>query len=159
MTTQAVAQAPAGRGVLSIGNPLNSVRKGLVAGFGLLVLILVAVVAGSAWLVRDYQSNTALMEEKADTALLIQGAESHVGTAGSGAPAVCDRRRPGVASGILSSAEAASQNLDTVRAREVAANDTEDVARLQAIDTTWCQPTHQPRAGHRSAAAGDTPGA
>ena len=57
-------------------------RKGLIAGFGLLVLILVAVVAGSAWLVREYQSDTALMEQKADTALLIQGAESYVGTAG-----------------------------------------------------------------------------
>jgi diguanylate cyclase (GGDEF)-like protein len=37
---------------------------------------------------------------------------------------------------ILTSAEAASLNLDTVRTREESANDTEDLARLQAIDVT-----------------------
>jgi len=136
MTTQAAAQAPAGRGVLSIGNPLNSVRKGLVAGFGLLVLILVIVVAGSAWLVREYQSDTALMEEKANTALLIQGAESHVGTAGLMLQRFAIDGDQQWLSEILTSADVAGKNLTTVREREAAANDTEDIARLQTIDTT-----------------------
>lgn len=135
MTTQAVAQAPAGRGVLSVGNPLNSVRRGLIAAFGLLVLILVTVVAGSAWLVREYQSDTALMEEKADTALLIQGAESHVGTVGLMLQRFAIDGDQTWLSEILGSADAASKNLETVRARETAANDTEDIERLQAIDT------------------------
>jgi diguanylate cyclase (GGDEF)-like protein len=159
MTTQAVAQAPAGGGILPIGNPLNSVRKGLVAGFGLLVLILVAVVAGSAWLVREYQSDTALMEEKADTALLIQGAESHVGTAGLMLQRFAIDGDQLWLSEILSSAEAASQNLETVRARETTANDTEDVARLQAIDTngSGLRSSLEQVIGLR--AAGDTTGA
>ena len=159
MTTQAVVQAPARRGVLFIGNPINSVRKGLVAGFGLLVLILVAVVAGSAWLVREYQSDTALMEEKADTALLIQGAESHVGTAGLMLQRFAIDGDQEWLAEILTSAEAATRNLDTVRAREAAANDTEDLARLQAIDTNGdsLRSSLEQVIGLR--AAGDTTGA
>jgi diguanylate cyclase (GGDEF)-like protein len=159
MTTQTVAQASAGQSVLAVGNPLNSVRKGLVAGFGLLVLILILVIAGSAWLVREYQRDTALMEEKADTALLIQGAESHVGTAGLMLQRFAIDGDQTWLSEILTSAEAASQNLGTVRAREAAENDAEDLARLQEIDTrgSSLRASLEQVIGLR--AAGDTTGA
>ena len=89
MTTTQGRQGPARMRAWSAHwNPLRSVRSAIIAGFGLLVLISIAVVAGSAWLVREYQTDTALMEEKADTALLLQGAESYVGTAGSDASAL-----------------------------------------------------------------------
>jgi diguanylate cyclase (GGDEF)-like protein len=134
MAVQTAAGVQPRASLLSAGNPLNSVRKALIAAFGLLVLFLVAVVAGSAWLVREYQSNTALMEEKADTALLIQGAESHVGTAGLMLQRFAIDGDQQWLSEILSSAEAAGNNLTTVRERKIAANDAEDIARLEAID-------------------------
>src|SRR2546425_10371402 len=74
-----VKSRPARKG---FGNPINSVRRCLVAGFGLLVVTLIAVVAGSTYMVKQYQADSAEMAEKADTALLLQGTESHVGTAG-----------------------------------------------------------------------------
>src|SRR5207247_1031966 len=46
------------------GNPINSVRNGLVAGFGLLVLILIAVVAGSTYMVKQYQADSAQMAKR-----------------------------------------------------------------------------------------------
>ena len=55
-----------------LGNPINSVRRCLVAGFGLLVLILIAVVAGSTYMVKQYQaeeiSNRALLTNARKTA-------------------------------------------------------------------------------------------
>jgi diguanylate cyclase (GGDEF)-like protein len=136
MTTHTVVGAQVGGGLLSATNPFNSVRRSLIAAFGILVLILVTVVAGSAWLVREYQRDTAVMEEKADTALLIQGAESHVGTAGLMLQRFAIDGDQAWLSEILTSADAAGRNLITVGERETAANDTEDLARLQAIDTT-----------------------
>jgi len=123
-----------GPGWLRAANPLRSVRRGLVAGFALLVVVLIAVVAGSAWMVREYQANTALMEEKADTALLLQGAESHVGTTGLALQRFAVDGDPAWLPSITSNADSASQKLDTVRARAESAGDTEDLARLQAID-------------------------
>jgi len=130
-TTSKGARGP---GWLRAANPLRSVRSGLVAGFALLVVVLIAVVAGSAWMVREYQSDTALMEEKADTALLLQGAESHVGTAGLMLQRYAFDGDPAWIPAITSSADSASQKLDTVRARAASAGDTEDLARLQTID-------------------------
>jgi diguanylate cyclase (GGDEF)-like protein len=134
MTTSQGLRAQQGAAWLANWNPLRSVRSAVIAGFGLLVLILIAVVAGSAWLVRDYQANTALMEEKADTALLLQGAESYVGTAGLMLQRYAVDGDPGWLPEILAGAEGATRNLDVVRAREQNANDTEDLARLDAID-------------------------
>jgi len=58
MTTLQGLRAQGGAGWLANWNPLRSVRSAIIAGFGLLVFILIAVVAGSAWLVREYQANT-----------------------------------------------------------------------------------------------------
>jgi diguanylate cyclase (GGDEF)-like protein len=124
------------KGWLIAINPLNSVRKGLIAGSGLLVLILIAVVAGSAWMIREYQADTATMQRKADTALLLQGAESHVGTAGLMLQRFAVDGDPVWLPEIVGAADAAGANLDIVRARETADNDREDIARMQAIDVT-----------------------
>lgn len=113
---------------------LKSVRGGLIAGFGLLALVLVTVVAGSAWLVREYQTDTARMAGKADTALLLQGAESHVGTAGLMLQRYAVDGDPAWVPEIVSSADGARQNLTDVAEREAADNDTADLARLQEID-------------------------
>ena len=39
-----------------------TVRGRIILGFGLLVLILAVVVAGSAWLVREYRANVHRLE-------------------------------------------------------------------------------------------------
>ena len=134
MTTSQGLPAQRGAGWLANWNPLRSVRSAVIAGFGLLVLILIAVVAGSTWLVREYQANTVLMEEKADTALLLQGAESYVGTAGIMLQRYAVDGDPAWLPEIVAGAEGATRNLDIVRAREASANDTEDLARLDEID-------------------------
>ena len=51
---------------------LSSVRGRIIAGFGFLVLILVGIVAGTIWLVVEHRSDTAAMEDHADTAFLLQ---------------------------------------------------------------------------------------
>ncbi len=55
--------------------PLCSVRGRIIAGFGLLVLILVGVVAGSAWLVREHRSELAETDHDTGTVLLLQDAK------------------------------------------------------------------------------------
>ncbi len=56
---------------------LSSVRGQIIAGFGLLVLILVAVLAGSAWLTREHQSDLALLEHRAASVSLLQDEETN----------------------------------------------------------------------------------
>jgi diguanylate cyclase (GGDEF)-like protein len=136
MTTTETVMTRQGAGWSAQWNPLGSVRSAIVASFAVLVLILIAVVAGAAWLVREYQTDTALMEEKADTALLLQGAESHVGTAGLMLQRYAFDGDPAWVPEIVSSADSASLNLDMVREREAGEGETDDLARLQAIDTT-----------------------
>ncbi len=63
---------------------LSSVRGRIIAGFGFLVLILVGVAAGSAWQVHEHQSDTAAMEEHADTAFTLQNALVNAEAAASG---------------------------------------------------------------------------
>jgi diguanylate cyclase (GGDEF)-like protein len=53
------------------------VRGRIIVGFGVLVLILVAVAAGSAWQVREHRSHTGAMEEHADTAFLLKDVHVH----------------------------------------------------------------------------------
>ena len=67
---------------------LSSVRGRIIVGFAFLVLILVAVAAGSAWQVREHKSDTAAMAEHADTAFMLQNALVNAEAAASGAPAL-----------------------------------------------------------------------
>ena len=54
--------------------PLSSVRGRIIAGFGLLIIILIVIVAGSAWLARGHQSALAKLEATAATANLLEDA-------------------------------------------------------------------------------------
>jgi len=128
-----VKSRPARKG---FGNPINSVRRCLVAGFGLLVLTLIAVVAGSTYMVKQYQADSAEMAEKADTALLLQGTESHVGTAGLMLQRYALDGDPIWIHEIISAADAATNNMATVRAREKIADNSEALARLDQLDAT-----------------------
>jgi len=59
-----------------LSSPIGSVRSSVLAGFGLLVVILAAVVAGSAWQVKEHQQTLASMEHHTAIADLIQ--ETHI---------------------------------------------------------------------------------
>lgn len=61
-------------------NPINSVKGLVLGGFAVLVLILIAVVAGSAWLVREHQANLAEMEHHTVMADLLQETQADLGT-------------------------------------------------------------------------------
>jgi diguanylate cyclase (GGDEF)-like protein len=61
-------------------NPINSVGRSLVAGFAALVIILVAVVVGSSWMVREHQNNLADMEHHTAVADLLQDTQTKSGT-------------------------------------------------------------------------------
>src|SRR3990172_2899424 len=61
-------------GPLTARRGIFSVRGRIIGGFGLLVIILIVVAAGSAWQVRTHQSDLAAMEEHATTHILIQDA-------------------------------------------------------------------------------------
>ncbi len=54
---------------------LPSARGRIIAGFGLLVLILAIVVAGSAWLTREHRSAMTEMQEHIATTSLLQDAK------------------------------------------------------------------------------------
>jgi diguanylate cyclase (GGDEF)-like protein len=55
-----------------LGSPSTSVRSSVLAGFGLLVVILAAVVAGSAWQVKSHQNTLAAMEHHTAIADMLQ---------------------------------------------------------------------------------------
>src|SRR3989337_1273835 len=55
---------------------LASVRGRIVFGFALLVLILVTVVAGAAWLAREHRTELAEMEQITGTASALDGAKA-----------------------------------------------------------------------------------
>src|SRR3990172_4674259 len=59
----------------------STVRVRIVGGFALLVLVLVGVVFTSAWLVRAYRNDTADMQQRADTASLLQTGEAQASVA------------------------------------------------------------------------------
>jgi len=60
---------------------LSSVRGRIITGFGLLVLILIGVAAGSAWQVRTHQAYINDLESHSRTATLLQEAEAQAGIA------------------------------------------------------------------------------
>src|SRR5574341_1006052 len=133
MSTLVMSQAPRRAGFLP-GHPLRSVRGGLVAGFGMLTVILVGVVAGSAWLVSEYKSDTIAMEQHTNSAALLQQVESNMGVA-----ALLIQRyvvvgdEEGVAE-IQAAAAAVVSDLETARNLEAARGDNpEQLAVLDGI--------------------------
>ena len=114
-------------------NPINSVGKSVVAGFALLVLILVAVVVGSSGMVRTYQSDTERMMQQANIASLLQDAQTN----GSVSALLTQRY---IAAGgdnypaeIIGSADAARARYVEARARAVEIGDQEQIATLDAF--------------------------
>lgn len=61
--------------------PAPTVRALIVTGFGLLLVILVGVVAGSAWMAREHQAAVSEMEQHSATASLLQDTRSEAGNA------------------------------------------------------------------------------
>jgi diguanylate cyclase (GGDEF)-like protein len=141
------------------GNPINSVRRCLIAGFGLLVLILILVVAGSTWMVKQHEADSARMAEKADTALLLQGTESHVGTAGLMLQRFAIDGNGTWIEEIITAADAASKNMATVHIRAETDNDTALLARLDELDATGDGLRKSLEQVITQRAAGDAPGA
>ncbi len=112
------------------GNPLNSVKAGLIAGCGLLVLILVSVVAGSAWLVREYQSDTAEMQQRANTASQLQQAEANASIAALLMQRYLLAGEKTLAPEIRASASTAVQALTDAKSQAEARGDHAEVAKL-----------------------------
>ena len=54
---------------------LSSVKGRIIVGFALLIIILIAVVAGSAWLARGHRSDLADLEQRAATTSLLEDAK------------------------------------------------------------------------------------
>ena len=67
---------PRRRAGLTLPLFLASVRGRIVFGFALLILILVAVVAGAAWLTREHRTELAEMEQITETASAQDGAKA-----------------------------------------------------------------------------------
>ncbi len=114
-------------------NPINSVRRAVIAGFVVLVLILIAVVAGSAYMVRTYQSDTAAMQKRANVASLLQEAEANASMS------ALLSLRYSLAGGenypveIVALSDATGVNLQDARALAVELDDQERVAELDAL--------------------------
>jgi len=123
---------PAGRE----GNPLKSVRAGLIAGCGLLVLILVAVVAGSAWLVREYQADTAEMQQRADTASLLQQTQANASIAALLMQRYLLAGEETLAPEIRVAAATAVQALNDAKRQTQARGDDVEIAKLDGYVTS-----------------------
>ncbi len=63
---------------------LSSVRGRIIAGIGLMVVILVAVAAGSAWQVLEHRSTTAALQERAEITFLLLDAQANAESAAAG---------------------------------------------------------------------------
>jgi len=139
MSMLTISQPQRKLGFLLRGHPLRSVRGGLVAGFGLLTVILVGVVAGSAWLVSEYKSDTVAMEQHTNSAALLQQVESNMGVA-----ALLIQRyvvvgdEEGVAE-IQAAAGAVARDLETARNLEAARGDNPE--QLAVLDQIYASGT------------------
>ena len=112
---------------------LQSARGRIIAGFGLLVLILAVVVAGSAWLTREHRSDVAEMQEHIATTSLLQNTKVF------GALALTELQRY-LASGDESAATdtraylaTATDSLAEARAQEEMRGDEDEIAGLDEI--------------------------
>ncbi|MCH8346380.1 MAG: PAS domain S-box protein, partial [Chloroflexi bacterium] len=112
---------------------LPSARGRIIAGFGLLVLILAIVVAGSAWLTREHRSGMAEMQDHIATTSLLQNTKVF------GALALTELQRY-LASGDESAASdtraylaTATDSLAEARAQEEMRGDEREIANLDEI--------------------------
>ncbi len=137
MSSVRVAEVSSGFGWWPRIHPLASVRRGILAGFALLVLILVAVVAGSAWLVREYQKDSAEMQQHAARASQLQQTEANASIAAlliqryllAGDETLVPEIRGGAAAAVSSLTEARAE-------AELAGADSEEIAKLDGFVTS-----------------------
>ena len=115
---------------------LTSVRGRLIVGFGLLVIILIAVVAGSVRLERQHQAELAEMEEHSATASLLEDARFNVTLASLLIERYIIDGSEQLVPIISSSMAATVENLEEARAQEEMRgieDDEDEIARLDEI--------------------------
>jgi len=114
-------------------NPINSVGRSVVAGFAALVIILVAVVVGSAWMVKNYQSDTADMKQRANIASLLQQAEANASISALLVLRYSLAGGENYPAEIVGLSDAVTLNLQDARARAVQLGDQERIAQLDPL--------------------------
>jgi diguanylate cyclase (GGDEF)-like protein len=116
-------------------HPLSSVKGRIIVGFGLLVVILAGVVAGSAWLARKHQSDLATMEHHTAIADLLQDTEIASGTSATYLYGYVTTGNELLLPTLNSSLAASRQHLDEAAAIEQAQSH-DHVPRLEELDET-----------------------
>ncbi len=112
---------------------LSSVRGRIIAGFSLLVLMLVAVVAGSAWQQRVHQSAVAEMSEHAATSSLMQDARFQVALASLFVERYVITGSEQFVPLIRSSMATAQDSLAEALAQEQTRNDEDEISAVKEI--------------------------
>ena len=114
-------------------HPLQTVTGRIIAGFGLLVLILVGVVAGAAWMTREHSSAVAEMDRRAQTVSLLQEAKLN----GVGAVVVLQQYvmsgNEAVLPAVAPRLAEAFDSMTAARTQEVASGHQENEATLDQI--------------------------
>ncbi len=113
----------------SLGLP-STVRGQLILGFGLLVAIVAAGAAGSAWEERAHRSSFAEMEQRASTVSLLQNAEGDAAYAIALLELFITNGDQSTIPQIRSNLATAAENLEKARAQEAAMGHAEDAARI-----------------------------
>ena len=129
--SQAPATAPTRRGRLLLGTP--TVRGLITVGFGLLFVVLIAVVAGSATMIRKHRADVSAMEILSNGVATIQNARTEAANA-----ALLIQRYiiSGDETGVpdtLASTQAAVQGLHEAEAQQIAEGDAEQAAVIGDI--------------------------
>src|SRR3990170_3905591 len=153
-------QSPARR---MLGLPpsfLASVRGRIVFGFALLVLILVAVVAGATWLAREHRVKLARMQDVAPTRSLLEGAKGNGTTSFARLQLYLASGDEGLIQEFHASRDAAIKAVTEATAQENTLGHDPEVAslsRLAAVSAsltdTWEQAIALRRAGDVAGAA------
>jgi len=126
-------------------HPLSSVRGRIIVGFGLLVIVLVAVVACSAWLARKHQSDLAEMENYTAIADLLQDAQIASGTTATFLYGYVTTGNEDLLPTIHSSLVTSDGNISEALARERARHGelVGDLAAISSARSTLTAGTHE----------------
>ncbi len=116
----------------SLGLP-STVRGQLVLTFALLVAIIAAGAAGSAWEERAHRSSIAEMEQTASTVSLLQNAEGDAAYAIALLELFVANGDQSTIPQIRSNLAATAENLEKARAQEAAMGHAEDAARISGF--------------------------
>src|SRR5712691_7171881 len=117
-------------------HPFNSVGRCVVAGFSFLVLTLVGVVGGSAWLVREYQNDSAEMQQRGEVASLLQQTEANSSIAALLMQRYVVAGDQNLPSEIQASAKAAITSLTQAKANAELRGESGEIAKLDGFLTS-----------------------